>query len=267
MIGTGHGDLYPISVNICSLKTARVSTPDDEMLLGLYWNAESAKPYGGSLTARATLPRSESDGPTTRLERKELTRQRLIDGALALIGRGRSYTSLSLREITREAGVVPAAYYRHFRDLDELGLALVEMGGVTLRRLLREARRDGIPPTDMLRGSVLIYKRFVEERALVFRFIAAERAGGSRILRDAIRTEDGHFASEMAQDLRALGVLPDLSSASLQMICGLVVTTMLNAASDILDLPRNRPVQEQEIVDNFVRQLRVIFLGAKHWRE
>ncbi|MBP6626950.1 MAG: hypothetical protein KA187_05985, partial [Arenimonas sp.] len=76
-----------------------------------------------------------------------------------------------------------------------------------------------------------------------------------------------HFASEMAQDLRALGTLPDLSTASLQMICGLVVTTMLNAASDILDLPPGQPKRERELVDNFVRQLRVVFLGAARWRE
>jgi AcrR family transcriptional regulator len=217
--------------------------------------------------SKPAAPSPDTAAPVTRLERKERTRQRLIDAALALIGQGRSYTSLGLREITREAGVVPAAFYRHFRDLDELGLALVEMGGVTLRRLLREARRDGIPPTDMLRGSVLIYKRFVEERPLVFRFIAGERGGGSRAIRQAIRTEESHFASEMAQDLRALGTLPDLSSASLQMICGLVVTTMLNAASDILDLPPGQPRQERELVENFVRQLRLVFLGARHWRE
>lgn len=220
-----------------------------------------------AISKRAAPRREEDEAPATRIERKERTRQRLIDGALALIGQGRSFTSLSLREIAREAGVVPAAFYRHFRDLDELGLALVEMGGVTLRRLLREARRDGIPPTDMLRGSVRIYKRFVEERSLVFRFIAGERGGGSRTLRHAIRSEESHFASEMAQDLRALGTLPDLSAAALQMICGLVVTTMLNAASDIIDLPKSQPKQEQELVDNFVRQLRLIFLGARHWRD
>ena len=64
-----------------------------------------------------------------------------------------------------------------------------------------------------------------------------------------------------------LGTLPDLSSASLQMICGLVVTTMLNAASDILDLPPGQPKQERELVVNFVRQLRLVFLGATRWRE
>ena len=71
----------------------------------------------------------------------------------------------------------------------------------------------------------------------------------------------------MAQDLRTIGTLPDLSSATLQMICGLVVTTMLNAASDILDLPPGQPKREQELVENFVRQLRVVFLGAGRWRE
>jgi TetR/AcrR family transcriptional regulator, fatty acid biosynthesis regulator len=217
--------------------------------------------------SKIAVIRSETEAPGTRIERKERTRQRICEAALSLIGQGRSYTSLSLREIAREAGIVPAAFYRHFSDLDQLGLALVEMGGVTLRRLLREARRDGIPPTDMLRGSVLIYKRFVEERSLVFRFIAGERGGGSKAIRYAIRTEESHFASEMAQDLRAIGTLPDLSTASLQMICGLVVTTMLNAASDILDLPKGQARAEKEMVDNFVRQLRLIFIGAKHWKE
>jgi hypothetical protein len=42
---------------------------------------------------------------------------------------------------------------------------------------------------------------------------------------------------------------------------------MLNAASDIFDLPSGQPLVQQELVENFVRQLRVIFLGAAQWRE
>ncbi len=51
------------------------------------------------------------------------------------------------------------------------------------------------------------------------------------------------------------------------MICGLVVGTMLNAAVDILDLPAGDARVEREVIENFVRQLRVIFLGAAAWRE
>jgi TetR/AcrR family transcriptional regulator, fatty acid biosynthesis regulator len=260
-----------ITVNICLLKILEQSlqTPRDQPA-PILSQARRAHPQGQENdlpTVKRVPPKVEHDAVGSRVEQKERTRQRLIDAALALIGAGSGYTALSLREITRQAGLAPAAFYRHFRDLDELGLALVEMGGVTLRRLLREARRDGIPPTDMLRGSVQIYRRFVADRAEVFRFIAGARGGGSRAIRDAIRTEESHFASEMAQDLRALGTLPELSSATLQMICGLVVTTMLNAASDILDLPAGQARQEREMIENFVRQLRVIFLGAARWRE
>ena len=84
--------------------------------------------------SKQAVTRIEPPATGTRIEQKERTRQRICEGALNLIGQGRSFTSLSLREITREAGIVPAAFYRHFSDMDQLGLALVEMGGVTDRK-------------------------------------------------------------------------------------------------------------------------------------
>jgi AcrR family transcriptional regulator len=205
--------------------------------------------------------------PASRTERKRRTRQALLDAALALMGEGRSFASLGLREIARRAGIVPTAFYRHFRDLEELGLSLVDEAGMTLRRLLREARRGGVPNTDMLRRSVRIYTRYVEEHPREFRFIVSERGGGPASIRSAIRHEVRHFVHEMAQDLRRLHVMPTLSTPTLEMICGLVVGTMLNAAVDILDLPAGDARVEREVIENFVRQLRVIFLGAAAWRE
>jgi AcrR family transcriptional regulator len=203
----------------------------------------------------------------SRQDRKQRTRDSLMDAALTLMSQGRGFGSLSLREITREAGVVPTAFYRHFRDMDELGLALVEGSGLTLRRMLREARKVGVPTTDIIRSSVAIYKRYVEENPRYFLVSSRERLTGSPLMRYAIRAETNHFINEMAQDLRDLRLRPDLSMDSLRMVCGLVVNTMLNAASDILDLPAGQPQAEQELVDNFVRQLTLIFLGAGLWRE
>jgi AcrR family transcriptional regulator len=203
----------------------------------------------------------------TRAERKQRTRNHLLESALRLMEEGRSFSSLGLREITRAAGVVPTSFYRHFEDMDQLALALVEETGITLRRLLREARQAGVPPINIIRHSVQIYKQFVEDHRLHIMFMAGERWGGSPLIRRAIRYEVQHFATEMAQDLRELNLLPALSMATLQMICGLVVNTMLNAASDFLDLPPDQPRVETELVENFVLQLRVIFLGATQWRE
>jgi AcrR family transcriptional regulator len=203
----------------------------------------------------------------SRSERKDLTRTNLLQAALTLMGKGRSFTSLALREIAREAGVVPTAFYRHFRNTDELGLALVEDVGITLRRLLREARKMDVAPRDMLRRSVSVYLDYVKLNRLQFVFISSERAGGSRILRLAIRNEVTHFTNEMAQDFRLLGLYTNLPTASLQMVCSMIVMTMLAAATDILDLPPHQALLEAEMSENFVRQLKIILFGATRWDE
>ena len=76
-----------------------------------------------------------------------------------------------------------------------------------------------------------------------------------------------HFTNEMAQDFRRLGVYKELSTASLQMVCGLIVTTMLAAAPEILDLPADQPMLENEMMENFVKQLQLVLLGASSWKD
>ncbi len=210
---------------------------------------------------------AEPKDKLTRTERKDLTRNSLLQAALALMGEGRSFTSLGIREIAREAAMVPNAFYRHFRNTDELGLELVEETGIALRRLLREARQTGATDTDIVRRSVQVYHRYVIDNRLLFLFVSSERSGGSRILRMAIRNEVAHFTNEMAQDFRRLGAYKDLSTTSLQMVCGLIVTTMLAAAPEILDLPPDQPMLESEMTENFVKQLQLVLIGASVWKE
>lgn len=203
----------------------------------------------------------------TRTERKDLTRNNLTQAALALMGEGRSFTSLGIREIAREAGMVPNAFYRHFRNTDELGLALVEEVGITLRRLLREARQSDTSDIDMVRRSVEVYRDYVVQNRLLFLFICSERSGGSRILRMAIRNDVTHFTNEMALDLRRLGVYKEMPTTSLQLVCGLIVTTMLAAAPEILDLPPDQAILAAEMTENFVQQLQIVLLGAAIWKD
>lgn len=200
-------------------------------------------------------------------ERKLRTRTAIMAAALALMGEGRGFGALSLREITARAGVVPATFYRHFANLDELGFALVEESGITLRRLLRDVRRTGLPPTSMLLSSVKIFRQFIEDHRAHFVFVSTERSGGSPALRAAVRREEAHFRHELVLDLRQLGLMPTLSSQTLEMTCGLVVSTMMLSAAELLDLPTGQPALEREWIDSFVRQLRLIFLGARAWRE
>lgn len=218
------------------------------------------------MTPRKPTKTETPASASPRAQRKLRTREALMDAALKLMSLGRGYTSLGLREITREAGVTPAAFYRHFKDLDELGLALVEETGLTLRRLLREARRAGVKPLHIIHQSVRIYQQYMKEHRLHIMFMASERWGGSPLIRRSIRYETQHFATELAQDLRDLKLLLDLPKDAMQIVCQLTVNTLLNAASDFIDLQPNQPGQERELIQDLEQQLRVIFLGAGEWK-
>jgi AcrR family transcriptional regulator len=207
------------------------------------------------------------EGGMSRVAQKRQTRQRIEDAALNLMASGCGFSGLSLRQVTKEAGLTPAAYYRHFADLDTLGLALVMRGGETLRRLLRQVRQDDIPPERMLRASVRIFLRHVQNHRMVFAFLATERHGASSVIRQAILDQETRFVDEMSQDMTALGSFPHLSEPTLKRLCRLVVTTMFNAAADATNPSLQQPGSDEVLADEWLGQLRLVLIGARHWRE
>jgi AcrR family transcriptional regulator len=212
-----------------------------------------------SRTPTASKPILES-----RRVRKERTRTDLLRAALLLL-KDTSFSSLSLREVTREAGVVPTAFYRHFTSMEELGLALVDESFRTLRQMIRSARAEA-NAEHVIRSSVEILVHHVHENRLHFRFIARERFGGVSALRQAIRSEIRLFSSELATDLARFPYLNAWSTEDLQMMAGLIVNAMVSTAEGILDMPIDRPEVEDELVRTVEKQLRLIALAAPHWR-
>lgn len=200
----------------------------------------------------------------TRQERKQLTRQALLDAALELLEE-QSFSSLSLRQVTRAAGIVPTAFYRHFDDMEELGLVLIDESFRTLRTMIRAARAD--PRTSgVIRNSVELLVGYVHEHDTHFRFIARERFGGVAALRQAIRVEIRLFASDLATDLARFPYLERWSTEDLQLLAGLMVNAMVSTAEAILDAPPNNPSAEAEITATARRQLQMIMLGIPQWR-
>src|ERR1700753_474647 len=124
--------------------------------------------------------RSGRDRPRespSREERKEATRRAIIAAALKLL-QERSFSALSLREVTREVGIVPAAFYRHFDSMEALGLVLIDESFRTLRDTLREARAGKLDPTRVIESSVEILVGSVAERREHWRLIGRERNSG-----------------------------------------------------------------------------------------
>ena len=203
--------------------------------------------------------------PVTRREQKERTRVALLDAALRLLA-SKSFGSLGLREVAREAGVVPTAFYRHFDSMEELGLALIDDSFRTLRRMIREARSQDLAFEHVIHDSVEILVQHVHAHELHFRFVARERSSGMPALRQAIRAEIRLFSSELATDLGRFPFLDRWSTEDLGVLATLIVNTMVSTAEEIVEAPSGRPHAEREIVRRAEKQLLLIALGVPAWR-
>jgi AcrR family transcriptional regulator len=172
--------------------------------------------------------------------------------------------------------VVPAAFYRHFASMDELGLALVEESMQTLRSMLREAREDAVVGAQsgrLIGRSVEILVAHVREHRRHFAFMAHARASGNAVLRHAIRSETKLFASELATDIARFPILRDWTTADLHMLAGLFVETMIATIDAILDASgwgadtdTLSDETEARLAKRAEKQLRLIALAIPHWR-
>ena len=201
----------------------------------------------------------------SRRARKERTRQAILAAALALLEE-EGFGQLSLRQITREVGIVPTAFYRHFASLDELGLTLVDESFSTLRQMIRSAREDMAAWDSVIRESAQVLVEHVHANRAHFSFIARERFGGHAPVRRAIRHELELFSRELACDLAGLPDLRAWTREDLHMLSDLIVSTMVSTAELLLTVPEDDAEAEQRIVRNVVRQLRLIVVGISGWQ-
>src|SRR6201991_3606437 len=207
--------------------------------------------------------RSRSRDTPSREERKEATRRAIVAASLRLL-EDRSFSQLSLREVTREAGIVPAAFYRHFDTMDALGLVLIDESFRALRDMLRSARAGKLDPSRVIEGSVDTVVASVNERREHWRFIARERNSGVTVLRYAIRTEIRLITSELAIDLARFPGLNTWSAEDLNILATLIVNAMISIAEAIEDA--SDPAAIEEIRRIAVKQLRLIVVGVTSWR-
>ncbi len=191
-----------------------------------------------------------------RAQQKEKTRRQLIDAALGQLSAERSFSSLSLREVSKEAGLAPTSFYRHFSDMDELGLTLVDEAGLTLRQLMRQARQRIAKGGSVIKISVQTFMEFIEDNANIFRLLLRERSGTSADFRAAVNREIHYFTLELADYLQKANQL-EANIAYLQ--ANAAVTIVFNAGADALDMKK---LEQEQLLANTIQQLRFIARGA-----
>jgi len=198
----------------------------------------------------------------TRVQRKERTRRAILDAALRLSDE-QTLAALSLRQVAKEVGIVPTAFYRHFGSLDDLGLALVEESFASLRAMLRDVRRDGPAFDRIIDRSLDVLVEHVHSQRAHFGFIARERAAGPSVVREEIRHQIQLFERELATDLAQLPGTDTWSPDDLRVLANLIVTSVVATAEQIIT---SRPDAEADIVARARTQLRMVLIGALNWR-
>ncbi|OUS26876.1 DNA-binding transcriptional regulator FabR [Gammaproteobacteria bacterium 45_16_T64] len=193
----------------------------------------------------------------TRSEQREKTRQAIIQAALSLSSE-RGLPSLSLREVTREAGVAPATFYRYFTDMEELQLTLVDQAGLKLRQLMRQARTRVRIEGSLVTTSIETYMQFLEQNSELFRLLMGDLTGGPRALRQEIFKEKQRFVDELAIDLASDGqtiALPE----HFPIISEMMVNLVFQGGVEALDLPKN---DRKRLERKLEIQLNVILAGS-----
>ncbi|MER6851751.1 TetR family transcriptional regulator [Streptomyces flaveolus] len=199
-----------------------------------------------------------------RQAQKQKTRQALLDAALALLEE-QSLSSLGLREVTRAVGVAPTAFYRHFRSIADLGVALVEEALGSLHPMIRTTVSPAEDSEERIARAVELIAGHVAAHPAHVRFIARERHGGVQPVREAIRDQLARFAeevqTELAKDPQSAGWHDD----DLLMLAGLYVDQMLITASLFLETLEAPEEERRRVTAVATRRMRLISIGRRHW--
>lgn len=200
---------------------------------------------------------------TKRSEQKLKTRRAILDSALDLLSPERVYSSLSLREVTRGAGIAPTSFYRHFDDMNDLGLALVEEAGLALRQLLRKARTRIKEQGTAIDISVETFMEYLVSNTNLFRLLLREHTGNSQEFRSAINLEIRHVVTELEEYLKLRAKDPESKVAedysTRNAVAEAMVTLVFHMGGVCLDSTKSERNAETEKTK---LQLRMLLKGA-----
>lgn len=197
---------------------------------------------------------------TARVRKPSIDRQDLIDAALRLLGPHRSVSTLSLREVAREAGIAPNSFYRHFRDMDELAIALIDIAGASLREIIREARqRISGGDEEVIRPSVEAFMEQLKSDARLLHILLREGTAGSDAFNQAVDNELKSFEDELCSDLQRIAAFdgltlhrPELASKAITRLVFALGGTALDASEE----------ERAEISEQMIEMVRMITFGA-----
>jgi len=166
-------------------------------------------------------------------------RERLIAAALKLAAEKRSLLALGVRELGRMAGLNPNTFYRHFRNLDALNIAIIDEFAQDLAPALRAIRLSSAADTVSKRTVEYVFD-YADQHPEAFIVGVRELHGSSGVLQQAIRARIRLVAQEMAEDVLATNGVPGITADMLDELAEPIVEQVFHRTLDYLEDPQRR---------------------------
>lgn len=206
-------------------------------------------------------------------QQKEKTSQALIQAALDLCAQ-EGYASLSLRSVARKAGIAPTSFYRHFREIDEMGVEMVTQARAVLTDCLAQAtKKMTFPPAAkkdspahllksiecMTRPFVETFMKYSKTHKQLFYLFFQERTGNSEAMRTAISEAADALTGLLAEDLARLGSQWEAQPDDIPLLCEAMLQT---AGSSVMEKIVTPDADTRDVTVRAIRKLNLMFLGA-----
>ena len=190
-----------------------------------------------------------------------ITKEELFQAALNLIGPQKSIASLSLREVAREAGIAPNSFYRHFRDIDELAIELIDRAGHVLRQILHQARLKASKQNSIIRSSVEVFIEQLDADEGNLSLLLREAYTGSASYKLAVERQLNYFQQELQEDLIRLERLNHSKLFHPDIVAKAITQLVFNMGATVIDMPM---IERKEIAEQTMIMIRMILEGARH---
>jgi AcrR family transcriptional regulator len=189
-----------------------------------------------------------------------IAREDIIAAALKLVGPHRSVSSLSLREVAREAGIAPNSFYRQFRDMDELAVALIDLAGQSLRQIIGEARQRASAERSVVRGSIEAFMEQLRADDRLLHILLREGSVGSTAFKQAVDRQLNFFEEELRLDLIRLAQAKQTGLYEPALTAKAITRLVFTMGATAVDLP---PDKYTELTEQVVLMVRMIITGTQ----
>jgi AcrR family transcriptional regulator len=196
----------------------------------------------------------------SRKTQKAETRQRLIDAAANELAAGRSFDTLSLREIAKLAGIAPTSFYRHFHDMEGLGLMLIGECGESLHRRIGEVLNQAPDGRSLIRASVETLFEYFYENPGMSRMVLQESMSRQPEFRKAAENLLATLSRDLGDYLDREAQQRGVPLGHAHVAAESMVAILFTAGIALLDTPA---ADRDRHTETAVIQLRMIMHGAE----